>query len=68
MMSLSDDKQADIIDASNTTSRCLGDILYINNIYFDNMVSQIYTLQSFNLIKQIPLILKPRFGLAFVHF
>ena len=43
MMSLSDDKQADIIDAFNTKSRYLGDILNINDIYFDNMVSQIYT-------------------------
>ena len=42
MMSLSDDKQADIIDAFNTTSRYLDDILNINNVYFDNMVSQIY--------------------------
>ena len=41
-MSLSDDKQADISDAFNTTSRYLDDILNINNIYFDNMVSQIY--------------------------
>ena len=42
MMSLSDDKQADIIDAFNTTSRYLDDILNINNVYIDNMVSQIY--------------------------
>ena len=42
MMSLSDDKQADVIDAFNTTSRYLVDILNINNGYFDNMVSQIY--------------------------
>ena len=42
MMSLSDDKQADVIDAFNTTSGCLDDILNINNVYFDNMVSQIY--------------------------
>ena len=42
MMSLSDDKQADVIDAFNTTSRYLDDILNINNFYFDNMVSQIY--------------------------
>ena len=41
-MSLSDDKQADAIDAFNTTSRYFDDILNINNIYFDNMVSQIY--------------------------
>ena len=42
MMSLSDDKHADVIDAFNTTSRYLDDILNINNFYFDNMVSQIY--------------------------
>ena len=40
MMSLSDDKQADVIDAVNTTFRYLDDILNINNVYFDNMVSQ----------------------------
>ena len=40
-MSLSDDKQADVIDVFNTTSRYLDDILNIN-VYFDNMVSQIY--------------------------
>ena len=42
MMSLSDGKQADIIDASNNTSRYLDDILNINNVYFDNMVIQLY--------------------------
>ena len=42
MMSLSDDKQADVIDAFNTTSRYLDDILNINNVYFDNMVSHLY--------------------------
>ena len=42
MMSLSDDKQADDIEAFNTISRYLDDILNINNVYFDNMVSQIY--------------------------
>ena len=42
MMSLSDDKQADVIDAFNTTSKYLDDILNINNVYFENMVSQIY--------------------------
>ena len=36
------DKQADIIDAFNTTARYLDYISNINNIYFDNMVSQIY--------------------------
>ena len=36
------DKQAAIIDAFNTTSRYLDDILNINNVYFENMLSQIY--------------------------
>ena len=49
MMSLSDDKQADVIDAFNTTSRYLDDILNINNVYFDNMVSQIYPSSIFRL-------------------
>ena len=39
MMSLSDDKQANIIDALNAPSRYLDDILNINNVFFDNMVS-----------------------------
>ena len=42
MMSLSDEKQADVIDAFDTTSRYLDNILNINNVYFDNMVGQIY--------------------------
>ena len=42
MMSFSDDKQADIVDACNTTYRYLDDILNIDNVYFDNMVSQVY--------------------------
>ena len=40
MMSLPDDNEADVIDAFNTTSRYLDDILNINNVYFDNMVNQ----------------------------
>ena len=43
MMSLSDDKQADITDAFNATSRYLDDNFNINNAYFDTMVSQINT-------------------------
>ena len=40
-MSLFDDGQADVVDAFGTASRCLEDILNINNVYFDNMVGQI---------------------------
>ena len=42
MMFRPNDEQADVIDAFNTTSRYLDDILNINNVYFDNMVSLIY--------------------------
>ena len=44
-MSLSDDKQADIIYAFNTTSRYLDYILTINNLYVYNMVSQSYPVE-----------------------
>ena len=44
MMYLSDDKQADIIDALNTTSRYLDDILNTYNVYFEVK----FTLQSSN--------------------
>ena len=42
IISLSDDKQADVIDAFNTATRYLDNIENINIVYFDNMVSQIY--------------------------
>ena len=47
MMSLSDDKQADVIDAFNTTSRYLDDISNINNVYFDGMVLSQFRHTSF---------------------
>ena len=43
MMSFSDDKQGDLIDTFNTTFRYLEDILNINSIYFDDMVSMTNT-------------------------
>ena len=68
MMSLSDDKQADVIDAFNTTSRYLDDILNVNNVYFDNMVSQIYPSElQLNKIL-IPLIPKPHFKTCICQF
>ena len=42
MKSLSRKNQADIIEASNSTSRYLDDLLNIDNIYFDQMVDRIY--------------------------
>ena len=42
MMSLSADKDAEILEAFNSTSRYLDDLLNIDNTYFDGMVKQIY--------------------------
>ena len=39
MTSLSDDNQADIIEAFNSTSRYLDDFLIIDNTYFEGMVN-----------------------------
>ena len=40
MTSLSNDNQADIIKAFNSTSRYLDDLLYIDNPYFEGIVNQ----------------------------
>ena len=42
MTSLSGDNQADIIEAFNSTSRYLDDLLNIDNSYFEGMVIKIY--------------------------
>ena len=42
MMSLSVDNRGEIIEAFNSTSRYLDDLLNIDNPYFEGMVSQIY--------------------------
>ena len=42
MTSLSDDYHADIIEAFNSTSRYLDDLLDIDSLYFEGMVNQIY--------------------------
>ena len=42
MKSLSPENQADIIESFNSTARYLDDLLYIDNIYFEQMVNQIY--------------------------
>ena len=42
MKDLSNDNQADVIKAFNSTSRYLDDLLNINNPYFEGMVNQIY--------------------------
>ena len=42
MMSLSADKDGEIIEAFNSTSRYMDDLLNIDDTYFDSMVKQIY--------------------------
>ena len=42
MLSLSDNNQTNIIEAFNSTSRYLDDLLNIDNPYFEQMVVQIY--------------------------
>ena len=42
MLSLSDNNQADAVEAFNSTSRYLDGLLKINNPYFAQMVRQIY--------------------------
>ena len=42
MKSLSQENQADIIEAFNSTSRYLDGVLNIDNIYFEHMIDRIY--------------------------
>ena len=42
MMSISDNNQADVIEAFNSTSILLDDLLNIDNPYFKQMIDQIY--------------------------
>ena len=42
MLTLSDNNQADIIEAFNSISRYVDDLLNIDNPYFEQMVGQIY--------------------------
>ena len=42
MLFLSDANQSEVIEAFNSTSRYLDDLLNIDNNFFDNMVNHIY--------------------------
>ena len=42
MKFLSPENQADVIEAFNSTSRYLDDLLNIDNIYYEHMVDRIY--------------------------
>ena len=74
MLSLSDNIQADVIEAFNSSSRYLDDLLDIDNPYFKQMIGQIYPTElqlnkskKDNKISQIPLILKSPFRCGLVH-
>ena len=45
MLSLSEDNQSGVIEAFNSTSRYLDDLLNIDNNLFDSMVNRIYPLE-----------------------
>ena len=62
MLSLSDNNQPDVVEVFNSTSRYLDDLLNIDDLYFAQMVSQIY-LTELQLNKA-----KPIFVLRLVHF
>ena len=52
MLSLSDNNQAGVVEAFNSTSKYLDDLFNIDNSFFKQMVSQIYpTEQSVKLGK-----------------
>ena len=59
MKSLSRENQTDIIEAFNSISRYLDDLLNIDNIYFEHMVTQT---QQTNFCSPIPLRLHMKFG------
>ena len=42
MMSLSEEKQSEVIEAFSSTSRYLDDLLNIDNDYFDGLIRHIY--------------------------
>ena len=42
MLSLSEDNQSGVIEAFNSTSRYMDDLLNIDNNFFDSMVNRIY--------------------------
>ena len=73
MASLSDDKEAEIIQAFKSTSRYLDDLLNIDNSYFEGTVGRIYqpelqlnTANAFN-IETPFLYLHTSFHIAFFY-
>ena len=46
MISLSDDSQADVVEAFNSASRYLDDLFNMDNPYFEGIVNQMYPPES----------------------
>ena len=68
MLSLSDNNQAEVVEAFNSTSRYLDDLLITDNHFFAQMVSQIYPTQL-KLKNSNPSDTEaPLFGLRLVHY
>ena len=68
MTSLSDVKQAEIIEAFKSTSRYLDDLLNIDNPYFEGMVNRIYPPELQLNKANTSDIEAPFFGFAFIYF
>ena len=72
MTSLSDDTQADIIEAFNSTFRYLDDLLNIDNPYFEGMVNQLHP-PELRLKKandsdnEAPFLRSPLFGFTYIY-
>ena len=58
MLSLSENNQADVVEAFNSTSRYLDDLLYIDNPYFAQMVFSKFYYRHSELIVQYNICLK----------
>ena len=54
MMSVSEEKQSEVIEVFSSTARYLDDLLNIDNNYFGGLISQIYP-SELQLNKQTPL-------------
>ena len=65
---MSGDKEAEIIEAFNSTSRYLDDLSKIDNTYFDGMASQICSSESELQINKTNSILRPRVWIYISHY
>ena len=67
MLSLSENYQADVVEAFNSTSKYLDNLLNNDNPYFAQMLSQIYPTEI-QLNKVNPSDTEALFGLRLVHY